>query len=117
MGEWERKAEAKAHEQRTDLVSDEMAAATAAAGQVVLVTCFKTINDAMVPYGSALRLVDRSRPRIEVFLAGRCVGEVCDEDTRTLRKRFGIAARPGSSFGGQCISETDVPHFSVHVTI
>lgn len=117
MGEWERKAEAKAHEQRTDVVADETAAASGTSGQLVLVTCFKKVDDVRVPCGASVRLLDRKRDRVEVFLTGRCVGEVCDDDTSTLRERFGIATRKGSSFGGQCISETDTPHFSVEVTI
>ena len=117
MGEWERKAEAKAHEQRTDVVADEKAATSGAQGQLVVVTCIKTVGDAVVPYGASVRLLDRKRDRVEVFLAGRCVGEVCNDDTRTLRERFGIATRTGSSFGGQCVSETDTPHFSVEVTV
>ena len=78
MGEWERKAEAKAHEQRTDVVSDETAATSGTQRQLVLVTCIKTVVDAVVPHGTSVRLLDRKRARVEVFLAGRCVGEVCD---------------------------------------
>ena len=117
MGEWERKAEAKAHEQRTDVVADETAATSGTQSQLVLVTCLKTVEDAVVSYGATVRLLDRKRARVEVFLAGRCVGEVCDEDTRTLRERFGIATRKGNSLGGQCVSETGTPQFSVEVTI
>jgi hypothetical protein len=118
MGEWERKAEAKAHEQRTDDSVEATPGSPGNQSDIVLVMCFKTIEGTVVPHGASVRLVDRKRERVEVFLVGRCVGEVCDEDSLMLRELFGIATRTGSSFGGQCISaEASTPHFTVEVTI
>lgn len=118
MGEWERKAEAKAHEQSTDDAVEAVAGSSGGRGQIVIVTCFKTIPDVAVPFGAPVLLVDRKRERVEVFLAGRCIGEVCDEDSLMLRERFGIATRPGNSFSGQCIStETGTPQFTAEVAI
>lgn len=118
MGEWERKANAKAHEQSTDDAVEAAAGSSGGRGQIVIVTCFKTIADATVLFGATVLLVDRKRDRVEVFIAGRCIGEVCDEDSLMLRERLGIAKRPGNSFSGQCIStETGTPQFTVEVAI
>lgn len=118
MGEWERKAEAKAHEQSTDAAVEAAAGSSGSRCETATLTCFKTIQDVAVPFGAPVLLVDRKRERVEVFLVGRCIGEVCKEDSLMLRERFGIATRPGSSFSGQCIStETGTPQFTVEVAM
>jgi hypothetical protein len=117
MGEWERKAQAKAYEQRTDLAADAGGDSSGTGEQTIIVRCIKTLPDAVISYGSVVRLVDRNRPRIEVFMAGCGVGEVCDDDTMLLRSKFGIAARAGSSLGGHCSSVEDSPEFSVTVSL
>jgi len=101
MGEWERKSLAKPHVQRTDLAVVEVVALSGD-GHEITVRCMKRRVELDIPLGAPVRLVDRKRLLVEVFLAGRCVGDVCEEDTALLRGRLGIEARPGSSVGGQC---------------
>lgn len=115
MGEWERKAQAKPHQQRCDLAGANSAAD--AEPKHIVVRCLLVEGAIPVPYGSVLRVVDRKRTRVEVFLIGRRVGEVCDEDTNVLRLEHSITTRPGSSFGAQCITATDGQEFSVQVEV
>lgn len=114
MGEWERKSQAKPHVQRTDLAVVE-ATAPSAGGHETVVRCIKRSDELDIPLGAPVRLVDRKRPLVEVFLAGRCVGDVCEEDTALLRGKFGIEARPGSSVGGQCSAAHDGVGFNVRL--
>jgi hypothetical protein len=113
MGEWERKSQAKPHVQRTDLSVTDTAAASGGGPGTTTVRCIKRSADFDVPFGAPVRLVDRKRPLVEVFLAGRCVGDVCEEDTVLLRGKFGIETRPGSSLGGQCSTSEAGAEFNV----
>jgi hypothetical protein len=115
MGEWERKSQAKPYVQRTDLAGVETFAPSAGSQATTTVRCIRRSVELDVPLGAPVRLVDRKRPLIEVFLAGRCVGDVCEEDTALLRGKFGIEARPGSSLGGQCSTAHAGAEFNVRL--
>lgn len=115
MGEWERKANAKPHQQRTDLAIGVAQVGVSSENEDLFVLCIRTSEDVTVPYGATVRLLDRNRERVEVFLVGRKVAEVCDEDTRILRGRYAIAARAGSSLGGQNVSAHGGNEFTVRV--
>jgi len=115
MGEWERKSQAKPHVQRTDLSAIDMPAPSGGGSGTTTVRCIKRSADLAVPFGAPVRLVDRKHPLVEVFLAGRCIGDVCNEDTALLRGKFGIETRPGSSLGGQCLAPDAGPQFNVRL--
>lgn len=115
MGEWERKSQAKPHVQRTDLAVVETPVPSTGVTGTTTVRCIKKSIELDVPLGATVRLVDRKRPLVEVFLVGRCIGDVCDDDTALLRGRFGIEARPGSSLGGQCSTTQAGAEFNVRL--
>lgn len=118
MGEWERKAKAKAHTQSTDDASGNTGVAVAGnPSSELFVRCVKTSTDIQISINAELRLIDRRRERIEVYLAARSVGEVCDEHSRILREQYSIADRPGSSASGRCTSVDEGLEFMVRVEL